>query len=188
MKGTELYSWREEASGTWFFSLLIGTNRAKTVAEVMAEETRIAGVSALEEKLSMLARGERISWLPRPMGGVPAGQPNPLSFPPAEIIEDIAAHCDSLDIFLRVSDELYHQCVDLLGALKDTGTESSALRIVGQFDELMRQHGRDSLVTRLKQIARDFEVTREDACYVLKRYLTAEEHGQFVTELKISRQ
>lgn len=72
MKGTELYSWREETSGAWFFSLLIGTNRAKTVAQVMAEETRIEGIPALKEKLSGVAEGEHVFWRDQPTGGVPA--------------------------------------------------------------------------------------------------------------------
>ena len=100
MKGTELYSWREETSGAWFFSLLIGTNRAKTVAQVMAEETRIEGIPALKEKLSGVAEGEHVFWRDQPTGGVPADRSNPLSYPSAEVVDEVLEHCERLGIVL----------------------------------------------------------------------------------------
>lgn len=60
MKGFELYSWRE--GDTWMFSLVEGTNRLKTSAEIKSDVSRMAGVGRAREVLERLPPGETVSW------------------------------------------------------------------------------------------------------------------------------
>lgn len=60
MKGWELYSWQN--SNGWYFALVEGTNRLKTFEEISAPAVAVLGWTALERKLSRLARGEQIFW------------------------------------------------------------------------------------------------------------------------------
>jgi hypothetical protein len=45
MKGYELYSWQQD--GQWVFSLLVGTNREKTLDEIQSPQARLT-LDALE--------------------------------------------------------------------------------------------------------------------------------------------
>src|SRR5437660_328002 len=58
MKGWELYSWR--ADGHWYFSLVAGTNREKSIEEITG--AKIDGVAQLERKLTLLQVGEELAW------------------------------------------------------------------------------------------------------------------------------
>ena len=49
MKGYELYSWQD--GGQWKFSLLIGTNREKTLEEIKSADVVLSGVDALSSTL-----------------------------------------------------------------------------------------------------------------------------------------
>ena len=60
-KGVEMYSWKD-AKGEWVFTLLDGTNREKTEAEVKAKKNQIAGVAKLKAALGLLAEKEMVSW------------------------------------------------------------------------------------------------------------------------------
>jgi hypothetical protein len=71
MKGYELYSWEENSQ--WHFTLITGTNRNKTLEEIISGEdfvseagwvqTQVVGVDAIKAVLSKLPEGEEISWL-----------------------------------------------------------------------------------------------------------------------------
>ncbi len=71
MKGYELYSWLED--GQWHFTLITGTNRNKTLEEIVSKEdfisevgwlkANVVGVDALKAALSKLPRNEFILWL-----------------------------------------------------------------------------------------------------------------------------
>lgn len=73
LKGYELYSWLE--NNQWHFTLITGTNRNKTLDEIVAEENSITdngwvkitvtGIPAIESVLSKVSRGEFIIWLSR---------------------------------------------------------------------------------------------------------------------------
>jgi len=81
-KGVELYSWSACTSCAWSFSLLLGTNRMKTLAEIKAPSQTLVGVPQLKEHLSRLPSGEQVLWLgPR--------RHRELSLPPVETIADI---------------------------------------------------------------------------------------------------
>ncbi len=61
-KGVELHSWRAK-DGTMRFSLLWGTNRLKTEAEVKSASCTISSTAQLRIVFSRLANGERVFWL-----------------------------------------------------------------------------------------------------------------------------
>ena len=68
MKGYELYSWRE--GDEWYFKLITGTNRTKTLQEIVRKsdevpglvDIRITGVDALFTLLHKLPDGENVFW------------------------------------------------------------------------------------------------------------------------------
>jgi hypothetical protein len=71
MKGYELYSWPED--GQWHFTLITGTNRNKTLEEIISNEdfiseagwvqVHVIGVDAIKTVLSKLPQGESVTWL-----------------------------------------------------------------------------------------------------------------------------
>lgn len=92
MKGWELYSW--SVDGVWSYSLLVGTNRNKTLDEVQDPITRLADVAALKKQLARLAKGELVFWVMRDIAG--------LSLPPEEVIYDIRAFCAQQELELTL--------------------------------------------------------------------------------------
>ncbi len=88
MKGYELYSWQEGSQ--WRFSLLVGTNREKTLDEIKAEETILRGVDALTSAFEQMPAGQYIIWSSR----------ETLSFPPEDIIEQIEKSCEEQGLIL----------------------------------------------------------------------------------------
>jgi hypothetical protein len=94
-KGVELYSWSECTQCAWHFSLLLGTNRMKTLAEIKAPSQTLVGVPQLKEHLSRLPSGEQVFWLgPQ--------RHRELSRPPAETIADILNFSVERNIVLAV--------------------------------------------------------------------------------------
>ena len=73
MKGYELYSWQE--NGQWHFTLITGTNRNKTLDEIVSNaniisedgwvQIHVVGVDAIKTVLSRLPQNEEIFWLAR---------------------------------------------------------------------------------------------------------------------------
>jgi hypothetical protein len=89
MKGYELYSWQE--GGQWKFSLLVGTNREKTLEEIKAAELVLTGVDALTSTLEKIPAGQYITWSSR----------ETLSFPPEDIINQIEQACKDRGLILN---------------------------------------------------------------------------------------
>jgi hypothetical protein len=97
MKGYELYSWSEDSQ--WHFTLITGTNRNKTLEEIISNiniisedgwvHIHVVGVDAIETVLSRLPQNEYIFWLARlreeqtPQGGVN------ITLPPGPTIDSI---------------------------------------------------------------------------------------------------
>ena len=77
MKGYELYSWQD--GNQWKFSLLVGTNREKTLDEVKSTDTVLLGMDALKSTLEKVSSGQYITWSSK----------EDLSFPPDEIIKQV---------------------------------------------------------------------------------------------------
>jgi hypothetical protein len=97
MKGWELHSWQE--GGRWYFSLLVGTNRTKTVAEMHAAETRLKGVQNLEPALRGVAPGQWVMWW------TPSWAEGTVSLPPMEMVDEVRRICDEQGIQLQVATE-----------------------------------------------------------------------------------
>lgn len=89
MKGYELYSWQE--GDQWYFSLLVGTNREKTLDEIKAADTVLHGVGALTSALEQMPEGQYITWSTR----------ETLSFPPEDVIEQIENLCTEQGLILN---------------------------------------------------------------------------------------
>lgn len=69
MKGWELYSWQSE--NKWYYSVLVGTNRTKTTAEITSKQTSatklliVTGTDSLKLLLNKFPQSESILWLGR---------------------------------------------------------------------------------------------------------------------------
>jgi hypothetical protein len=94
MKGFELYSWQED--GDWHFSLLVGTNRTKTVEEIHASGTRLDGLDALTPALRGIAAGQWVTWW------TPSWAQGSVSFPPASVVEQVRGICKEQGLELQV--------------------------------------------------------------------------------------
>ena len=91
MKGYELYSWQD--GDQWNFSLLVGTNREKTLEEIKAADTTLRGVDALTSALEQMPAGQYITWSSR----------ETLSFPPDEVIEQVKQNCEDKGLILNLA-------------------------------------------------------------------------------------
>jgi len=96
LKGYELYSWQHE--GRWHFTLITGTNRNKTAAEILSREPLVTGdgwvhihatgVDELKATLSRIPEGEFVMWFSQFYGE--GGET--ITLPPQDIVEDVASH------------------------------------------------------------------------------------------------
>ena len=91
-KGMELYSWQEGAA--WRFSLVPGTNRSKSVAEVKSPKVTISSLAKLKDKLSRLAPGEQVFWF--------NPDASPFVYPTPDVACELVAFCDRLKIKLQL--------------------------------------------------------------------------------------
>ena len=90
-KGMEIYSWKAE-SGEWQYALLPGTNRIKTIAEVVEYPL---DQQALEAALFELAAGETVFWSTRVTG---EDASITLAHPPQGIIDEITQRATEADV------------------------------------------------------------------------------------------
>jgi len=109
MKGYEIYSWPE--GNVWYFSVMVGTNRMKTYAEVTSANpsaVHLITVSGLESIKLVLGRfpdNEYITimgkaWLQTSWGGNYGN----LQLPPQNYIDDISRLCFQKNLNLQVTD------------------------------------------------------------------------------------
>ena len=91
MKGYELYSWQE--GGKWKFSLLVGTNREKTLEEIQSAEVVVTGVEALTATLKQIPAGQYVTWSAR----------ESLALPPADILKQVEQICEEQGLILNVA-------------------------------------------------------------------------------------
>lgn len=96
LKAYELYSWQIEAD--WYFTLVVGTNRLKTCDEVMSPDVRVRGIEALKRASNLVPSGEQVLWSTQ---HVPK-----MTLPPVEIIDEIRAYCEQIDVQLEAHVEL----------------------------------------------------------------------------------
>jgi hypothetical protein len=111
MKGYELYSW--QSGGDWYFTLITGTNRLKTIAELTTRESvvkhdwvkiTVNGISDVKAALGRLPPGARVVWYGK--RDLPRGYPVPevtLELPPTHLAEEVQSLCSELGIQMTVS-------------------------------------------------------------------------------------
>ena len=109
MKGYELYSW--QADDQWHFTLITGTNRIKSLEEIISNENTVTadgwvkisvrGVDAIQTVLSGLPQHEEIFWSNRLEQT--QTQANPITLPPQEIIDIVQEYCKQSGLELYVS-------------------------------------------------------------------------------------
>lgn len=105
MKGYELYSW--QVGDEWYFTLITGTNRNKTVEEIKTGENiesqdgwvkiSVTGTDALKALLARLPKGENVFWV----DGLIA--PTEFAKPPAEVVDQIQEYAVGLGLDFYVS-------------------------------------------------------------------------------------
>jgi hypothetical protein len=94
-KGMELYSWQDD-DGRWLFSIMLGTNRIKTLSEIKASPI---GIAEVKQQFCQLAGGEQVFWMENaqdPATGESYTSPQVSS----SIIDEIQAQAESCGISL----------------------------------------------------------------------------------------
>jgi len=102
-KGYELYSWRQ--NGAWYYSLLPGTNRAKSYDEITSAAVARKGSKAIKKDLEKLSKGEQIFWRTDMHPGIakPVGDKVPLiKLPSSKKIKKIKDYCDRFGLKLKM--------------------------------------------------------------------------------------
>jgi hypothetical protein len=113
MKGYELYSWQE--NDQWHFTLITGTNRNKTLEEIISKEGAISedgwvqihvvGVDAIKTVLGKLPQKEYVFWLAGLRSEQTPQNSVNITLPESQIIDTIkeyAAQC-GLDLVVHTS-------------------------------------------------------------------------------------
>jgi hypothetical protein len=108
MKGYELYSWSEDSE--WRFTLITGTNRNKTLEEIISNEDfiseagwvqiQVAGVDAIKAVLSKLPPGEEIMWLIRTRSEMSPPSDIQFNLPPQPTLAVVKAYAEQLGLSL----------------------------------------------------------------------------------------
>ena len=110
LKGYELYSW--QVGREWYFTLISGTNRIKTVQEIASGENTIGddwvkvtvqGVHDIEVTLEQLPLDARVVWMGPQAIRRRGCRPGVLALPPRRDVEDVKAYCQELGVRLEVS-------------------------------------------------------------------------------------
>ena len=110
MKGYELYSWLED--GEWHFTLITGTNRNKTLEEIISKENyisetgwvkvQVTGVDAINDVLNRLPQDESVFWCEGMRLGQTPEANNYMQLPPDEITVEIKEHAEQCGLDLVV--------------------------------------------------------------------------------------
>ena len=111
MKGYELYSWK--SGSAWRFTLITGTNRLKTVAEIASPESilegdwvkiTVEGVPDLESVLERLPSGTELSWRGARHPGVDSSTSEvTLRISPGRVVKEIQSHCAEFGVRVEIS-------------------------------------------------------------------------------------
>jgi hypothetical protein len=111
MKGYEIYSWQDE--GQWVFKLITGTNRQKTIDEILSisepiqedawVNIKINGVDDLKIILGSLPKDESLFWMAENGIETAADQSILLEYPPDFMVEDIRRFCEQIGVYLTLS-------------------------------------------------------------------------------------
>jgi hypothetical protein len=110
MKGYELYSWSED--GKWNFTLITGTNRNKSLEEIVADgdyiseagwvHIHVVGVEAIESVISKLPQKEEILWLSGWGSDKTQQDGRNITLPPASTISVITDHASRYGLAFQI--------------------------------------------------------------------------------------
>jgi diacylglycerol kinase len=96
-KGMELYSWQNE-NGAWQYSILVGTNRNKTVEEIMSAPLDLQDVKA---EITRMAVGESLFWT-NSVYDPGSSQSVNFAFPRDTVVNELKefAHAKQVDLYV----------------------------------------------------------------------------------------
>jgi len=110
-KGYELYSWQE--NNQWYFTLITGTNRVKSLEEIISNENTVTsdswvrisvqGVDSIQNVLNGLPQHEEIFWASKQWLKQAQIQADQITLPPQEIIDVVQEYCKQLGLDLHVN-------------------------------------------------------------------------------------
>jgi hypothetical protein len=110
MKGYELYSWLEDDQ--WHFTLITGTNRTKTLDEIISEEdfisetgwvnVHVVGIEAIKDVLNKLPQSEWVSWCDELHIGQITETNIELQLPPEQTVNDIKEYAEQCGLDFQV--------------------------------------------------------------------------------------
>ena len=110
MKEYELYGWK--SGSAWRFTLITGTNRLKTVAEITSFESTIEddwvkitveGIPDLETVLGRLPSDTQVFWYGADHPGVDSAMSEiDLQIPSERLVKEIRTHCAETGVQLEV--------------------------------------------------------------------------------------
>lgn len=111
MKGYELYSWQQK--NEWHYTLITGTNRNKTVAEVTQSEDTInddewvnihvIGTECLKTVLGRMPRTAYTLWLPE-LRDLSQQQDFNFGLPPAQVVDEIKTYISECGLDFHVAE------------------------------------------------------------------------------------
>ena len=82
------------------------------------------------------------------------------------------------------ADPVAEQIVPHLDSLRDNPDQQHMFKVIGECEKIREAQGPEAVANALKQIALRKHDLREQALSLLMRYVSAEEYGDFVKELK----
>jgi diacylglycerol kinase len=96
-KGMELYSW-QTATGEWQYSILVGTNRNKTVEEILSTPLDLQSV---KDAIAQMAVGESLFWTNN-VYDTSSSQSVNWSFPPDTVVNELKefARAKQVDLYV----------------------------------------------------------------------------------------
>jgi len=96
-KGMELYSWQSEA-GEWQYSILVGTNRNKTLDEVQRAPLELHDI---KKEIGELAVGESLFWM-NSVFDEKTGQMVTLPYPPEYVMDELQVVACEKQVYLYI--------------------------------------------------------------------------------------
>jgi len=115
MKGYELYSWEEDS--LWYFTLITGTNRNKTLEEIISKEVDISesgmvritveGADAIMDALTRLPEKEPVFWCDGMRLSQNEGTDIEIQLPPEPITDEIAEHAEQCGLDFMITTPQY---------------------------------------------------------------------------------
>jgi hypothetical protein len=113
MKGYELYSWQEQ--GQWHFTLITGTNRNKTIEEIVSDTNlgdgsdngwvniHVTGVAAVKAVLKRIPADEWVLWQAQGFVIPPEEAQTKLALPPEDIVNEIKDYVEQFGYTFSVA-------------------------------------------------------------------------------------